>query len=64
MSSTAVHESFVHMVISENEAVEFCIIVWGPLTQAVYVMVETTDSVLALGELVNACDVFDKYPDS
>ena len=39
--------------VSENERVDFCISVWGALTEAVHVLVETTDSELALGESVN-----------
>ena len=50
VSKTDVFEPFQHIEVAENETVEFCIIVWGPLTEAVHVMVETTDSALALGK--------------
>ena len=45
-----VFERFEHVEIPENKTVEFCIIVWGPLTEDVHVLVETTDSALALGK--------------
>ena len=50
-SATNIYEPFEYFEVSENEAVEFCVILWGPLTEAVHVMVETTDSALAQGEL-------------
>ena len=50
VSITHVYKPFEHIKVSENKAVEFCIIVWGPLTEAVHVLVETTDSALALGK--------------
>ena len=54
VSRTDVFEPFEHVRVSENEIVEFCIIVWGPLTEDVYVMVETNDSAVALGKS-NVC---------
>ena len=36
--------------MSENETADFCVIVWGPLSQPLHVLVETTDSGAALGE--------------
>ena len=51
LSATNSYEPFEYLEVSENEVVEFCIILWGPLTEAVHVMVETTDSALAQGEL-------------
>ena len=53
VSNTSVYEPFKQIEKSENEAVEFCIIVWGPLTEALHVLVETTDSALALGKPVS-----------
>ena len=50
VSRIDVFEPFEHVRVSENKTVEFCIIVWGPLTEAVHVMVETNDSALALGK--------------
>ena len=53
VSRTNVFESFEHVEVSENEAVEFCIIVWGPLTEAVHIVVETSTDNLALGKLAS-----------
>ena len=50
VSRIDVYQPFHWVQLSEKEAVEYCIIVWGPLTEAVHVMVETTDSALALGK--------------
>ena len=50
VSVPTVDKRFKHINISENEGVEFCIILWGPLTEAVHVMVKTNDSGVALGE--------------
>ena len=52
VSRTNIYEPFQHVEVSENETVEFCIIVWGPLTEAVHVMVETTGN-FALGKLAS-----------
>ena len=52
VSRTNVYEPFEHVEVSESEAVEFCIIVWGPLTEAVHIVVETTDN-FALCELAS-----------
>ena len=30
-------------LVSENESVEFCVFVWGPLTEPVHLLIETTD---------------------
>ena len=35
---------------TENENLEFCIVLWGPLTEPVLVHVETSDFLTALGE--------------
>ena len=39
------------MEVAENDTAQLCVTVWGPLTETVHVLVETTDSGLALGEL-------------
>ena len=39
-----------HMTVLESENLEFCIVLWGPLTEPVLVHVETSDFQTALGE--------------
>ena len=39
------------MEVAEDDTAQLCVTVWGPLTETVHVLVETTDSGLALGEL-------------
>ena len=39
-----------HMTVLESENLEFCIVLWGPLTEPVLVHVETSDFLTALGE--------------
>ena len=39
-----------YMTVLESENLEFCIVLWGPLTEPVLVHVETSDFQAALGE--------------
>ena len=39
-----------YMTVLESESLEFCIVLWGPLTEPVLVHVETRDFQTALGE--------------
>ena len=52
VSRSAVYEIFEQVQVSENDAVKFCVIVWGPLMEAVHIQVETTDSGIAQGEFM------------
>ena len=36
-------QNFQYMEVSENETLEFCVFVWGPLTEPVHLLIETTD---------------------
>ncbi|CAI8047097.1 Neurotrypsin, partial [Geodia barretti] len=38
------YQYFERVEIFENETADFCVIVWGPLSQPLHVLVETTDS--------------------
>ena len=38
------------LTVLESENLEFCIVLWGPLTEPVLVHVETSDFQAALGE--------------
>ena len=50
VSIVNVNEPFEHIEVSENETIVLCITVWGPLTEPLHVLVETSDSGIALGE--------------
>jgi hypothetical protein len=45
------YESFEHVEVSEGETADFCFIVWGPLSEPLHVLVETTDSGHAVGKI-------------
>ena len=55
VSNSVVYKMFEHVLVSENNTVTFCVIVWGPLTEGVHVLVETTDSGIAQGESMTKC---------
>ena len=46
--------NYERVEVSEEENLEFCAIVLGPLTEAVHILVETTDSGKAQGECMIA----------
>ena len=50
LSRSEEYDPFSHIEVSEDKAVEICIIVWGLLRETLHVMVETADSALAVGE--------------
>ena len=50
VSIANVNEPFEHVEVPESGAVVLCIAVWGPVTETVHVLVQTTDSGIALGK--------------
>ena len=50
VSMTEDYKEFEYVEVSEGETAQLCVIVRGPLTETLYIMIETTDSGQAVGE--------------
>ena len=56
VSRTEDYEPFDYVEVSEGGPAQFCLVVWGPLSETLHVHVETTDSGYAVGKFVwEAC---------
>ena len=53
VSRTEEYESLQHLEVTEGETAQLCLIVWGPLSETLHVLVGTTDSGYAVGEGVD-----------
>ena len=40
MSTTEDYEEFEYVGVSEGETAQLCVIVWGPLTETLYIMIK------------------------
>ena len=58
VSKTEEYESLQHLEVIEREAAQLCLIVWGPLSETLHVLLETTDSGYAVGEGVVLLNFF------
>ena len=52
VSLTEDYGRFDYLEVSEGEAAQFCVVVWGPLTQSVELVVQASDGGQAVGECV------------